>query len=169
MGRPNAIEGEVDAPLLREHKNKAAIWLRDYHPLYRTGGKAISLYNLSGLGLILEDASSDVTYLNQTAGHCCGQRHARGFFVFVEDETRRIYNAIAPFMENKETLSAADADYLDTVFTDNYKARHLSVDRTKLEQSEEAWVHVKVALDDESESYTGFAAETGILTWDNSD
>ena len=61
-----------------------------YHPLYQPGGKTICLYSLSGLGLILEDASSDITYFNQTAGNSCGQRYAKGVFVFVDDDAKII-------------------------------------------------------------------------------
>jgi hypothetical protein len=43
------------------------------------------------------------------------------------------------------------------------------VDREKFDQSEEAWVYVKIAPNVENKSYFGFTAKTGILTWDNSD
>ena len=141
----------------------------NHHPLYAPGGKTVCLYNLSGLGLILEDESSDITYFNQVAGHCCGQRYAKGIFVFVDDDPQKLHDVVAHNMTNKWTLSVEDADFLDAIFADSDSAKHLSVDRTRLKQSAEAWVYVKIDLNVENESYTGFNAESGILTWDNSD
>ena len=142
---------------------------KKHHPLYATGGKTVCLYNLSRLGLILEDESSEVTYFNQVAGHSCSQRYAKGVFVFVDDEPPKLYKTIAPYMTNRYTLSVEDADFLDAAFADSDCATHLSVDRTKLEESAEAWVYVKIDPDVENLSYTGFNAGAGILTWDNSD
>ena len=141
----------------------------NYHPLYKPGGKTVCLYGLSVLGLILEDASSDVTYFNQTTGFSCHQRKTKGVFVFVDDDVKELYNVIALYMTNKEKLSVEDADFLDTAFTSSYGAKHLSVDRTKLGESGEAWIYVKIDPHVENGSYAGFSAETGILTWDNSD
>jgi hypothetical protein len=138
------------------------------HPVRWGGGKTVSLYGLNVLGLILEDPSSDIDYLNQTGGLCCHQNFATGVFVFVDDMGQRLHDVIASYMTNNEGLSVEDADFLDAAFAKNY-AEYLSVDRTKLEYSEEAWVHVRIDPDKETESYAGISAETGILTWDNSD
>ena len=142
---------------------------KKYHPLYATDGKTVCLYNLSGLGLILEDESSEVSYFNQVAGLCCSQRYAKGVFVFVDDDPPMLYKVIVPYMINKYILSIEDANFLDAAFANSDGAKHLSVDRTKLEHSAEAWVYVKIDPDVENWAYTGFNAETGILTWDNSD
>ena len=145
------------------------------HPLFEPVGKTVCLYKLSRLGLILEDKSSEITYFNQVAGHFCSQRHAKGVFVFVDDDPPKLHKIVAPYMANRYTFSVEDADFLDAAFADSDCVKHLSVDRTKLEQSAEAWIYVKIdpSVENWSEtgfwSYTGFNAEAGILTWDNSD
>jgi hypothetical protein len=138
-------------------------------PLHVTGGKTVCLYCLSGLGLILEDESSEVTYFNQVAGHFCSQRYAKGTFVFLDDDPPSLYKIIVPYMTNRYTFSVEEADFLDAAFANSDCAKHLSVDRTKLEESAEAWVYVKIDPDIENWSYAGFNVEMGILTWDNSD
>jgi len=139
------------------------------HPLRIPNEKIISLYNLSELGLILEDTTSNVVYLNQTGGLLCHQRYARGIFVFVENWNKSLLKIIAPYMENVVGLTAKDADFLDAAFADTDNADHISVDRTKLEQSAEAWIFVKINPDAGSDYYSGFSAKAGILTWENSD
>ena len=110
--------------------------------------------------------SKDKTF--STVRNVVSCRSARSF-VFVDDEPPKLYKAIAPYMTNRYTLSVEDADFLDAAFADSDCATHLSVDRTKLEESAEAWVYVKIDPDVENWSYTGFNAGAGILTWDNSD
>jgi hypothetical protein len=142
---------------------------KGYDPLYSRDGKTVCLYDLLGLGLVLKDDLSDITYFNQTAGHVCLQMFAKGTFVFVLDDTKSLCNTIAAYMINKEGLSLEDADFLDNAFSRSYGAKHLSVDRTKLRQSMEAWVHVTIDNSINNEVYTGFTVTEGILTWPNSD
>jgi len=140
-----------------------------YSPWEVPGERIISLYSLSALGLILDDETSNVTYLNQTSGTLCAQRYARGVFVFVENEVKSLYKVITPYMKEKSRLTTEDADFLDAAFSGKLYAKNLLVDRTKLKQSSEAWVHVKINPDAKNSCYTGFNAVSGILTWDNSD
>jgi hypothetical protein len=67
-------------------------------------------------------------------------------------------------------LDREDADLIDRVLRDCHVAG-IVVDRTRLGDSHEAWVHVVIEGEADGSSFTGFGPypRAGILTWPNSD
>ena len=147
--------------------------------------KVINLYPLKQLALILHEPTG-IYYTNQAGGMACSHPEAEGVLVFVGDRFNRIYDRLSYYSfslldDDREGLKKEDADYLDSIFM--RKAKYLRVDRSKLEESMEAWIHVVLELgfpkieegdidpmfSGLSPFCSGFDCKSGILTWDNSD
>jgi len=126
--------------------------------------KEICLYGLSQLVIILEQPTG-VWYHNQTDGCCCHQRYQEGILAIIE--TGELYPAIAQYMLNNR-FTEEEADHVDSLF-DKYSAPFLKVNREKLRESEEAWIHVAVDCNHNLSPFSGFDCKYGVLTWDNSD
>jgi hypothetical protein len=164
----------------------------------------IRLYESGGLGLIVLFPSG-VLYSNQVGGYSCRQPEAEGVYLPIVDEVvnqeaplhkyftgPKLFGACANGIDNE------DADVIDEILHSQSLTAFISVDRSKLKESCEAWVYVKIAnqlperpvsyssgvgktasgltiTDDEYPSgiymYSlyGFGECTGILTWNNSD
>ena len=65
------------------------------------------------------------------------------------------------------------ADFVDTVLVSSYVTKRLKVNREKLADSHEAWIHVVILPPDDRDidlqEFYGFPSNIGILTWENSD
>jgi hypothetical protein len=64
------------------------------------------------------------------------------------------------------------ADYIDGFLVKDGYTRFLRVDRSRLEESHEAWIYVDVLAEEGDRRLaliSGFSATKGILTWPNSD
>ncbi len=64
------------------------------------------------------------------------------------------------------------ADFIDAVLVSSYISKMLKVNRKKLADSFEAWIHVIISPDDRDEyvqEFYGFPSGFGVLTWENSD
>lgn len=145
-----------------------------------------------GLGLILP-LPGGVLYYNQTQGTDCLHQQAEGLYVplrnYSEDGMRdgrrnREYSSpehalVEHFCGPKHQGSGArlgldheDADVIDAILAAADLAGVTRVDRSKLAESHEAWVHVVVLGDD---THSGVFESCGpyprpaILTWGNSD
>jgi hypothetical protein len=72
-------------------------------------------------------------------------------------------------------LDAEDADFIDAILRSNALSDSISVDRTRLRESHEAWVHVLVHREEENQHdlkiFCGLGPypRPGILTWTNTD
>ena len=146
--------------------------------------KQIRLYSLNQLALILSEPSG-IYYYNQVGGHACYQEEAEGILVFVEDDCKNLYKRITEYSIEDHgrwltELKEEDADHFDSLFRWAYESLimrfALRIDRTKLKESKEAWVHVILEHDipeyrpmPNEFNFTGFHCKNGILTWDNSD
>jgi hypothetical protein len=128
------------------------------------------------LGLIIEEQSG-VDYYNQCGGHCCFQNFAEGILAIIR-EYGDVYKSIADYTKYKDHLTQADADFIDEVLAKQIETSFLSVDRSMLDESMEAWIHVIIDEGKEKEnaeydiwnaSIKGFTSPKGILTWENSD
>ena len=133
--------------------------------------KIITLYPLNQLAIILSEPTG-IFYTNQVGGNWCTHPEAEGVLVFVDDNYSGLYHKIASYTIDLMELTKEDADFLDSVFI--RKAKYLRVDRTKLEDSMEAWIHVVFVKPEDGFPghnllYSGFDSKSGILTWDNSD
>jgi len=137
----------------------------------------IRLWNLVGLGLIVAHPSG-VIYSNQTGGYACDHPEMEGVFVPLHDTD--------PYVDQYQQLdqhfyygpkwrghcySGIDeetAAVVDEILTGSYLTRRLTVNRDKLRDSEEAWIHVIIAPPRERD-FDGYPSGVGVLTWPNSD
>lgn len=133
-----------------------------------------SLHDLKQLGCILQ-RSTGVIYSNQTGGYACRQPKAEGVFIFLDEnifldgEWRSPMGDISKHFTGEKYNGWSEAAMfegsgIDTETGDFIEERlryfglkNILVNREKLKDSEEAWVHV---------IYYG---EPAILTWENSD
>jgi hypothetical protein len=60
------------------------------------------------------------------------------------------------------------ADEIDSLLTGYGFTKNIAVDRSRLNESEEAWVYVTLEPLDYA-MYSGFGSCRGILVWNNSD
>lgn len=142
----------------------------------------ILLWNCEKLCLIVP-CPSGVIYQNQVGGNVCWQAEMEGVLAPLDD----FDNALAQlegydFPTGGQGISVATADFVDRILASSRTNRFLSVDRTRLGECWEAWIHVRIAP---VPSWTwppgppkdadylgpifGFTETSGILTWPNSD
>lgn len=144
----------------------------------------VLLYDLVGLALIIA-APTGVTYQNQTGGTACLQPKIEGALVPIRNDIllpdwtlespERELNEYFEGPAHKGTgatggLSVDDADLIDTVL-ETWNLLWIRVDRARLKDSHEAWIHVRLTRFDDAGLITGpitFPAQA-VLTWANSD
>jgi len=134
----------------------------------------VLLYELGGLALIVP-ATTGIVYQNQTGGHACLPSRQEGYLVpFAGDFKNKCERLLAHFTGTKwggwcsERIDGETADLIDDILAEMPGRDQIVVDRTKLNESREAWVHVKivaelVALVEKANP------QEAILTWPNSD
>jgi hypothetical protein len=147
----------------------------------------VELWEGVGLGLIIEWPSG-ILFSNQTGGTSTLHPETEGIFVPLRNDCERQGNRLlSPDSElleyfegpkHKGTgatqgLDSEDADFITSVLA-RWHLDQVTVDRARLADSHEAWVHVII---DENKSgneelpFHNFAPypRRGILTWSNSD
>ncbi len=146
--------------------------------------KEVCLWNLEQLALIIL-CKSGVEYYNQVGGHFCLHKSDEGIFTLVCDDLKYILDELSSYMTNKYKLTNEDADFIDNIFFKN-GAGYIKFDRSRLEDSMEAWVYVDLLDEHRREEYLqnrndndlqyrssfnfwGFDETKGVLTWSNSD
>lgn len=116
---------------------------------------------------------SGVLYTTQTAGTLCGHPMAEGVFVplpgvFGENAFDMLADCGA-----YDGCSEEEADAVDAILAARGQGKWLKVDRSRLNESAEAWVYVEIASaeSDYVPVLSGFGPYPmhGILTWENSD
>lgn len=134
----------------------------------------VLLYEIGGLALIVP-ASTGIVYRNQTGGHACLPSQMEGYLVPLAGEMHeKCERLLSHFAGPKwggwcsERIDGETADEIDSVLADILRGDQIVVDRTRLDMSWEAWVHVKiisalVSLVEHADP------EEAILTWPNSD
>jgi len=164
----------------------------------------VQLYDAGGPGLIVLFPSG-VLYSNQVGGYSCLQSEAEGIYVPLVDEVVNQEEQLYTYFTGPKLLGgcangidAEDADAIDTILHARLLTEFISVDRSKLGWSCEAWVYVKIANQppERAVSYSsgvgqtasgltikdsdypsginmfplyGFGECTGIVTWNNND
>ena len=110
----------------------------------------IKLYDLYGLGLILSFPSG-VSYTNQAAGSVCLQPAHEGVLVPLTDQLvdqeallRNYFVTNFNIRRHGNSLNDEAADFIDNVLSMSRITSHIKTDRSKLDQSFEAWVNDKV-------------------------
>lgn len=130
--------------------------------------KEISLYGLEQLALIIK-MNTGVIYSNQAGGYACLQPAIEGILSIIDDDTKSIINKLSLMTINKTSLKVEDAEELDEFFHSNEGVNHLKIDRNKIQESMEAWIHVLIDHKKDYSTLKGFNESEGILTWNNSD
>jgi hypothetical protein len=146
----------------------------------------IQLYESVGLGLIIEYPSG-IIYSNQTGGTSCLHPEVEGVFVplrnDIEAKEPRLFspgNDLFRCFEGPKHngtgavpgLDRADADFIEGVLQKYSLGNIVTVDRDRLRDSHEAWVHVVVNREEEHDSIfrgLGPYPRPGVLTWTNTD
>ena len=129
--------------------------------------RVISLGHFNNVGLIVKVASG-VVYTNQAAGYECKHPEVEGVFVplRVKPGKAELYSLTQHFKGAWNHITQLDAEFINRVLRQNGHVQ-LSVDQTKLDQSYEAWVHIRV--DAGVDGLFGFGSCEAVLTWPNSD
>lgn len=143
----------------------------------------IKLYNIEHLGLVII-MSSGVVYTNQTGGYACLQPSVEGVYVPLSADNSEILTQLMEFFTGSKWNGACctgidgeTADFIDNLLGQSPSIRYLtedlsfiSVDRTLLHESHEAWVFVNIFQPTtEATIINGFGNTKGVLTWPNSD
>lgn len=134
----------------------------------------VLLYELDGLALIVP-ATTNVVYRNQNGGHACFQSEVEGYVVpFGGEGCKACERLWSHFTGPKwggwccERIDDETADEIDAVLSGVARRVEIVVDRDKLNESREAWVHVKIT--GPLLALVEHATPTeAILTWPNSD
>lgn len=144
------------------------------------GKPIIRLWEQKGIGLII-CYPSGVLYSNQAGGYACLQPEIEGVFVPLvdcvkghkqEEHLRKHFTGPKWKGHCYDKIDGKTADFIDKILADSYITKRLKVDRSKLNKSFEAWIHINI-LSDERDSdlreFHGFESTNGIITWENSD
>jgi hypothetical protein len=134
----------------------------------------VLLYELAGPALIVP-APTGITYRNQTGGYSCYQSEMEGYLVPIAGEKSEFVERLfSHFFGPKwggwcsHGIDAETADEVDRLLAEVAHRKDIVVDRDKLNQSWEAWVHVKIRGQMLS-LIEGTEVESAVLTWPNSD
>ncbi len=138
----------------------------------------INLWRIDGVGLIIAHPTG-VLYSNQTGGKKCLFPEVEGAFVPLKDplmnqqaELELHFTGYKWKGNCNSKIDEETADFIDSVLACSYLSKTLKVNREKLADSFEAWIHVVILQDDRDEylqEFCGFPSGFGVLTWDNSD
>lgn len=123
----------------------------------------IKLYNTSGIGVII-NFPSGVIYSNQAGGTSCLQPEAEGVYVplfnQVNDQEKKLYDYFTDpkrMWFGSAKISEDDADFIDKILGESVFTSFIKVDRDRLDDSHEAWVHVAIGTQPQEhpQSYDG--------------
>lgn len=128
------------------------------------------------LGLIFLRLSG-IYYSNQTGGVQTNHPYVEGVYVPL-GEVGPVFGKLRKYCEENlgyshwTGISNEVAHSLDSLFKEDKLLSNLQVDRQRLNESEEAWIYVKVKEirgDHKLISWSGLGDCDGVLTWPNSD
>ncbi len=133
----------------------------------------IRIWECNSVGLIIP-MQTGVIVQNQTGGVACVQSEVEGIYVPIYTDAQEIEVFFAERGGAIAGLDQKEADFLDEfLHRDGHKGLwFLSVDRSRLHESIEAWVYVTINQlegDLRIGVIQGFGETSGILTWPNSD
>jgi hypothetical protein len=147
----------------------------------------IKLWDHVGLGIILSWPTG-IIYSNQTGGTSCLAPEMEGAFIPLQNDCTLPDNVLLSPAKDlwdyftgprwngtgaTNGLEEADGNFIDDLLRKASLFPALRVDRTRLADSHEAWVHVIISSDesDDLPIFAGFTPypRAGVLTWQNSD
>lgn len=147
----------------------------------------VNLWRLSSAGMIIY-APTNVFYSNQTGGYGVYHPQQEGLFVPLSTASDRLGTKSICALSDElykyfgyhgkwkghcyNGIDEETAVYMDELFLKYRVTEHLRVDRDKLSESHEAWVHITLHYPDPKwafvEGLTPFP-QKAIFTWPNSD
>jgi hypothetical protein len=136
----------------------------------------VNLYDLDGIGIIIMFPSG-VIYSNQTGGHSCLHPEEEGVFLplsyeLIDQQEMLQKHFAGPKWRSgcANGIDADTADFVDHVLHLSSTTGFVEVDRSRLSNSHEAWIYVKLELSsNKSGIIRSFQNGVGVLTWSNSD
>jgi hypothetical protein len=132
---------------------------------------SVNLWSLEEAALIVE-WKTGVVFSNQTGGCACCQREMEGLLIPFNPCDRPVgaptLREQLAFLINAQYLTEELAGRIDALLEENYETRGVTVDRSRLRDSMEAWIHVDID-DSLSGIFCGFGRCKGVITWPNSD
>ena len=160
------------AEVLREPERKRKELLKPDKPV-------IQLWGERQFGLIVLRPSG-VYYSNQTGGYACYHPMAEGVFIPLGIDTVDQEKELCDYFTGAkwggwccEGIDEETAGFIDVLMEKSDLTKSITVDRTRLHDSQEAWVYVDFR---NTATYgfggvevTGFGICKGVLTWENSD
>lgn len=139
--------------------------------------RSIKLWNVPDVVMIVLETSG-VVYENQVKGNCCMPETAEGILAplspdYPVDARGRpavdtLEERLGRVLLGLARLDAQAADAVDAILSEYRETAGIRVDRQRLGDSGEAWVHVEVAPN-EWLPLQGFGHCRAVLTWNNSD
>jgi hypothetical protein len=146
----------------------------------------IRLLDAVGLGMIVE-MPTGVMYSNQTGGASCLHPRVEGLYVPLANDCTESWELISPerrlagFFEGPKHRGTGatrgfdeeDASFIEQTLAEARLSHVLQLDRSRLRDSHEAWVHVLLLGDDTGSAplFSGLGPypRRAVLTWGNSD
>lgn len=139
----------------------------------------IQLWSARRFGIIVLRPSG-VYYSNQTGGYACLHPMVEGIFVPLGDEMADQEKKLCDYFTGPkwagwccDGIDGETADFIDALMSKTGSTRGISVDRSRMRDSHEAWVYVDLRCSEEQPCWkvevSGFGICKGVLTWENSD
>jgi len=158
---------------IRGHQHAAGT--RDASPSENPGKMNVTLHTFPDLGVIVK-APTGVIYSNQAGGYACLHPEVEGFFVplrtpFGMRELHALQGIFPSGFDTDDGIDNETAEKLDWLLT-RQGLRCIRVDRSKLTESWEAWVHVTITgeLDYKMPLESTMPEKLeAVLIWPNSD
>lgn len=131
----------------------------------------------TGMGLIIL-RQTGIFYTHQTGGYTCYPSEEEGVYVPLQREFTEQEKLLSDFFMGPkwkgwcgDGIDEATAKFVDKILSKSYQTKYLRVDRTRLQDSKEAWVYVDVSEPDEPDlsPISGFGHCKGVFIWTNSD
>lgn len=114
--------------------------------------KIISLYALPYEVMLVLEHASGVTYENQVGGVVCCRAELEGVLVPIDLHSDAVQQIMDLPYDAGLGISGELADAIDRALAASPGARYLTVDRTRLAESYEAWVFVVADIPESSEN-----------------
>ena len=129
-----------------------------------------------GVPGVIVSHPSGVVFTNQVGGYACQHPVIEGVFIPLNRPGLQTaldqYFFYGPKWEGHcyRGIDEETATVLDHLLAGHPMTRGIAVDRARLADSVEAWIHVIITPHrDGEDALTGFDGRTAVLTWENSD
>jgi hypothetical protein len=136
--------------------------------------RKVRLWGISGAALIVPEKTG-IVYTNQVGGTACFQKELEGFVIplnndcLPENHEEFLESYLGTFFETLTSIfNCESANNLNKLLWNFPETTSISVDKSRVKDSMEAWVYVDIKENSFSD-FSGFGKLKGVLTWCNSD